>query len=84
GTLLRRAAPAWAVIGLVVALPTILVLRYALGEAAPPLWVMLVQLVPPPTFMPDDSANALRTIVYVLVLGAITVLVAHRYAGRTP
>jgi hypothetical protein len=83
GTLLRRAAAAWAVIGLFIAFPTILVLRYAAGEAAPPLWVLVVQLAAPPTFMPDDGTNALRAIVHILVTGSIALLVAHRQAGRT-
>lgn len=83
GTLVRRAAVAWAVIGLFIVFPTILALRYAAAEAAPPLWVLLVQLAAPPTFLPDGT-NALRAVVYILITGALTLLVAHRYAGRTP
>lgn len=83
GTLTRHAAAAWAAAGLLIAFPIILSIRYVLAEIAPPMWVMLVQLTGPPTFLPQDASNVLRATAYVVVVGAIALLAAHRYAGRT-
>ncbi|HSJ32876.1 MAG TPA: hypothetical protein VK933_15655 [Longimicrobiales bacterium] len=82
GVLLRRSAAIVVVTAVVVALPVIVLVRFATAEGTVPLWAVVLPLVSPLLVAPSDTYNVLRATVYVIVVSALVAGVAHRYAGR--
>jgi hypothetical protein len=82
GTILRRASTTAVVIGALVVFPVFLTVRHAISEVHPPIRAMSFQLLSPLVFAPQDSANILRAIIYILTGWCMTAFVSHRYAGR--
>jgi hypothetical protein len=83
GVALRRAAATAVAVGMLVALPLLVVVRHGLAETAPPLWTLWLQLLSPLLFAPADVANALRAAIYIAAGCAVTAVVSQRYTGRT-
>jgi hypothetical protein len=82
GTILRRASATAVVIGALVVLPVFMTVRHALSEVDPPIRAMSLQLLSPLVFAPQDPANIVRAIIYILTGWCLTAFVSHRYAGR--
>lgn len=82
GVLLRRSAATVVATAVVVALPVIVLVRFATAEGDVPIWAVVLPLVSPMLVAPADTYNVLRATIYVVVMSALVAGVAHRYAGR--
>ena len=82
GMLLRRSAATVIATLATVALPLIVLVRFATADGAVPVWAVVLPLASPMLVAPTDTYNVLRAVVYVLAVGALVAAAAHRYAGR--
>lgn len=82
GVRLRRSAATVVATAVIVAVPVIVLVRFATAEGAVPLWAVVLPLTSPLLVAPADIYNILRATVYVVVVSALVAGVAHRYAGR--
>lgn len=83
GLVARRASIVAGVVALIVAAPSMLLMRYVFREEAAPLWVLLIQLLSPLPVPPADALNAARALVYIVFIAGLTMLLSYRYAGRS-
>lgn len=83
GIVTRRASVTAGVIALIVAAPSFLLMRFAFHEAPAPLWTLMIQLLSPLLFIPTDSPNTVRAILYTGTVAGMAMLLSFRYAGRS-
>lgn len=79
----RRASATAGIIVTIAAMPAFLLLRHAFTEGTPPFWAFLLQLLSPLLFLPSDPSNTVRALFYIGLVGGLTALLSHRYAGRS-
>ena len=82
GMTVRRASATVGIVAALAVVPSFLLLRLAFTEGAAPLWALQVQLLSPLLVLPADTANSVRALIYIGLVGGIAAMLSHRYAGR--